>query len=36
MAFGDGNWYTRYGQIKQWVLAEDGEAMFPKPEKESE
>ncbi len=28
-AFGRGNYYTRYGQIKQWVLAEDHEAAHP-------
>lgn len=32
LTFGSGNWYTRYGQIKQWVLSEDGLTMFPRPE----
>ncbi len=27
--FGAGNWFARYGQIKQWVLAEDGLAAQP-------
>lgn len=24
--FGAGNWYARYGQVKQWIIAEEAEA----------
>ena len=24
LSMGSGNWYARYGQVKQWVLAEEG------------
>jgi hypothetical protein len=23
---GEGNWFTRYGQVRHWMLAQDGDA----------
>ena len=23
-SWGDGNWYARYGQVKAWIVAEEG------------
>ncbi len=34
--FGCGNWYARYGQVRQWVLAEEAEATRPVKQKEDE
>lgn len=25
--FGIGNWFARYGQVKDWIIAEDGKTM---------